>query len=346
MENAPDRYIVVKGDTLWSISARFLKDPWRWPDLWHMNAEQVKNPQRIYPGNIIVLDRSKGEPGLKLAREVTEAKLDPKVRTEAIGQEIPSIAPASIEPFLSQPLVIEEGGMDSAPRIIATQEGRVYVGSGNKFYASGVSGSKQNLWQIFRPGKKLVDPDGGATLGYEAFYLGTAQVIREGDPATFEVVTAMQEIGTGDRLVPAARALPMSYVPHSPENFVQGRVLSSYSGVNESGRDSIITINRGARDGMEVGHVLAVYRKGEYFDDVQPNTVAALRDAKSAAGGPDMNDPLVAARARKTTKKVHLKLPDERYGLIFVFRVFERVSYALVLNVSRPVNVDDVVQTP
>ncbi len=346
-DDAPDRYIVVKGDTLWSISSRFLKDPWRWPDVWHMNQDQIRNPQRIFPGNIIVLDRSRGEPQLKLAIPINEARLDPKVRAELITADIPSISPASIEPFLSQPLVIEQGGMDAAPRIAATQEDRVYVGSGNKIYVTGASGTKQNnLWQVYRPGKALVDPDGGATLGYEAIYLGTAQVLRDGNPTTFEVLTAKEEIGKGDRLIPAAKVLPLNYVPHAPENFVQGRVIASYSGVAESGRNSIISINRGTRDGIEIGHVLAVYRYGEYFDDEVPTYADTSGKTPYTGEGPDMRDPLVAARAKESRKKVHLKMPDERYGLIFVFRVFERVSYALVLNVSRPVNANDVVQTP
>ena len=319
-DNAPDRHIVVQGDTLWGIAAKFLKDPWRWPDLWRMNQEQIKSPHRIYPGNIIVLDRTKEQPQLKLATPVIEKKLDPRVRVEKGGADIPSIASALIEPFLSQPLVIEEDGMDAAPRIVAAQEDRVYVGSGNIAYVTGIDKSSQKLWQIYRPGKPLVDPETRRVLGYEAFYLGVARVSKEGNPATIEIITAKQEIGRGDRLLPAARALPLNYVPHAPDKMVQGRVVSSYGGINETGRNSIITINKGSRDGMEIGHVLALYRFGKSFTDVTP----------ASAGG----------------DKVTRKLPDERYGLIFVFRVFEQVSYALVLNVSRPVNVNDVVQTP
>ena len=317
-EDAPDRYVVVSGDTLWGISGKFLKDPWRWPDLWRMNADQIKSPHRIFPGNIIVLDRSKDRPQLKLATPIVEKKLEPRSRVEKIGPEIPSIAPALIEPFLSQPLVIEANGMDSAPRIVATQEDRLHIGNGNLAYVAGMGASKQNLWQIYRPGKPLIDPDTNRVLGYEAFYLGTARVVHEGNPATVEIISATQEIGRGDRLVPAARALPLNYVPHAPAPGVKGRVISSYGGLNESGRNSIIAINKGTRDGIEIGNVLALYRFGKSIDDP-------------------------SGKDRKAPK---LKLPDERYGLVFVFRVFDQISYALVLNVSRPVNVTDVVQTP
>ena len=352
-ENAPDRHIVVPGDTLWGIAGKFLKDPWRWPELWRMNKDQIKSPHRIYPGNIIVLDRSQRQ--LKLATPIVEHKLDPKARVETTGPDIPSIAPALIEPFLSQPLVIEADGMESAPKIVATQEDRVYVGSGNVAYVTGIEGSSQNLWQVYRPGKPLIDPETKKILGYEAFFLGTARVTREGDPTTVEIISAKQEIGRGDRLIPAARALPLNYVPHAPENFVQGRVISSYGGLNESGRNSIIAINRGTRDGMEIGHVLALYRFGKYFEDSQP---AKTRDPAKPVT-PPMNPMFTGSGEAvlhttagsggpvyEPARSVRRKFPDERYGLIFVFRVFEQVSYALVLNVSRPVNVDDVVQTP
>jgi LysM domain-containing protein len=350
-DDAPDRYVVVKGDTLWTISGRFLKDPWRWPDLWRMNQEQVRNPQRIYPGYILVLDRSKGEPQLKLATLVSnnDIRLDPKVRAQTIGPEIPSIAPGLIEPFLSQPLVVEEDGLQNAPHIVATQEDRVYLGTGNTAYVAGIRNNKQPLWQIYRPGEPLVDPETKAVLGYEAIYLGSARVTREGDPATVEVVGSEEEIGTGDRLVPANKALPFNYVPHAPDNFVKGLVISNYHGVFETGRNSIVAINRGTRDGIEIGNVLAVYRKGAKVDTTEaayPDIGNKERRANWTGQGPDPNDPIVAKRAKDETKNVKLKLPDERFGLIMVFRVFNRVSYALVLNVSRPVIIGDVVQTP
>lgn len=348
-ENAPDRYVVVKGDTLWSISGKFLKDPWRWPEIWHMNEDQIHNPQRIYPGNIIVLDRSKGQPQLKLATPVLMEKLDPKARVEQVGAIVPSIPPGIIEPFLSRPLIIEKAGLEYSPRIVATQEDRVYLGAGSKAYAVGIDDPKQTLWHVYRPGKALIDPDNRDVLGHEAIYLGTARVTREGNPTTIEIVSSTQEIGRGDRLVPAARALPLSYAPHAPENFLQGRVLEIYGEGTEGGPGSIIAISRGTRDGVEIGDVLALYRYGKYFDDTAPTKSNQPAPKPSAmAEGASFSSGAGPTPTQKSTgsKTVRLKMPDERYGLVFVFRVFDRVSYALVMDVSRPVLSNDVVQSP
>jgi LysM repeat protein len=311
--DAPDHHVVVPGDTLWAIAAKFLKDPFRWPDVWKMNAEQVKNPHRIYPGQVVILDRSGAEPQLKIGQMV---KLSPEVRVEMTQKEIPAIPAQAIEPFLSQPLVIDLDQFVDAPRIVATQENRVFTGNGDTIYASGVD-PKVGLWQIYRPGKPLIDPDNQETLGVEAIYLGSARTVSESDGVTTLTVTSVkQEIGRGDRLVPASRPEVMSYMPHPPERAVASRVLSLYGGVGEGGRHSIISISRGKQDGLERGHVLALYRAGA--------TVTNRFDDKPES---------------------HV-LPDERYGLIFVFRVFERVSYALVIDASRPVVPGDRIRQP
>ena len=316
--NAPDRYVVVPGDTLWGIAERFTDSPWRWPELWNMNKDQIRNPHRIYPGNVILIDRSRGQ--LALAGTV---KLSPRVRTESTaGAGIPSIPQQAIEPFLSRPLLIEPDGIDHAPRIVALDERRVVVGDGGKAFVTGMGDSKEASWNLYRRGKALVDPDTSLTLGYEAIYLGTAKVLQAGEPATIELASVTQEIGVGDRLVPAGRAEIVQYAPHAPAANVQGRVVSIHGGldtVGEAGRHSIIALNRGKADGLELGHVLALYRhRGTVVDRTGP------KDAPAAV----------------------VQLPDERYGLAFVFRVFERVSYALVMNVSRPVSPRDVVRTP
>ena len=315
--NAPDRYVVVPGDTLWSIAERFTDSPWRWPELWNMNKDQIKNPHRIYPGNVIVIDRSRGQ--LALSGTV---KVSPRVRREATAEAIPTIPPQIIEPFLTRPLVIESDGLDQAPRIVAIDEGRVVVGDGGKAFVSGMGGSKEESWYLYRRGNALVDPDTSRTIGYEAIYLGTARVTRPGEPATVELASVTQEIGIGDRLVPAGRPEIVNYTPHAPAAGVQGRVMSIYGGlgtVGEAGRHSIVTLNRGKADGLELGHVLALYRhRGNAVDPAKPK---------------DAPDAIVA-------------LPEERYGLTFIFRVFDRVSYALVMDVARPVSPLDVVRTP
>ena len=316
--NAPDRYVVVPGDTLWGIAERFTDSPWRWPELWNMNRDQIRNPHRIYPGNVILIDRSTGR--LAMAGTV---KLSPRVRTESMmGEAIPTIPPQAIEPFLSRPLLIEPDGIDSAPRIVALDEGRVVAGDGGKAFVSGMGGSKEPSWSLYRRGNALIDPDSNTTLGYEAIYLGTAKVLQTGEPATIELASVTQEIGVGDRLVPAGRPEIVRYAPHAPAARLEGRVISIYGGLNtvgEAGQFSIIALNRGRADGLELGHVLALYRnRGTAIDPTLPK------------GSPD----------------AVVQLPEERYGLTFVFRVFDRVSYALVMSASRPVIPRDIVRTP
>ncbi len=350
--DAPDRYVVVRGDTLWGISERFTDSPWRWPEIWNFNREQIRNPHWIYPGDVIVLDRASGtlsiagsdggpsgpvgtagseagdrgaagQRGLDAGGVVGTVKLSPRIRAESSARDaIPSIPPSAIEPFLSRPLVIEPDGLDNAPTIIATEENRVIIEAGNRAYVRGMGDSKEENWFVYRRGKALVDPDTNVTLGYEAIYLGTARVTRSGDPATVQLTTVTQEVGAGDKLLPVGVPEVPKYAPHAPAVFMQGRVIGIYGGlgkVGEAGPQSIITLNRGRADGVEVGHVFALYRPG----------------------------PLIAdASARTSGKPMTFKLPDERYGLAFVFRIYDRVSYALVMRISRPVNPLDVIQTP
>jgi hypothetical protein len=332
-EGAPDRYVVAKGDTLWGIAGKFLKDTWRWPEVWRMNQDQIRNPHWIYPGNVIILDRSVTPPQLRLSASDTDksstgrsdtVKLSPQVRGESLAAEaIPPIPAQAIEPFLSQPLLIEEGGLDKAPRIIATEENRVNLGPGGIAYASGMSNAADaSLWQVYRPGRPLVDPDSNRTLGIEAVFLGTARMIRAGEPATVQVVSSKQEIAAGDRLIFASAPTINPYMPHAPAKSIKGRIIGLYNNFATSvgGRDSIISINRGARDGLEAGHVLAAYRNVVVVDQQNP-----LRSRDSAPT---------------------IKLPDERYGLVFIFRTFDAVSYALIMESSRPIQPGDIVQTP
>jgi LysM domain len=324
-EGAPDIYTVKKGDTLWDISGQFLESPWRWPEIWNLNREQIKNPHWIYPGDVIALDKSGASPRLRLLRggvDVTDGsggteKYGPRVRSEALeAGAIPSIRAQDIEPFLTKPLFIQEDTLDSAPAILASEDNRVIVGKGNIAYIEGLDSSKGRDWQIYRPGKKLFDPDNErVVLGYEAVYVGDAYVKRFGNPATADIVRSKFEINRGDRLINAVEEAYIAYVPHAPDKMVKGRIVSAYNSVNEVAQNSIITVNRGKRDGMEIGHVLAAYRNGDWVkSELNPR------------------------------KKV--KLPDERVGLIFVFRVFDNLSYALVLQSTRQFNLGDVVQTP
>lgn len=316
--DAPERYVVVPGDTLWSIAQRYTDSPWRWPELWNLNKDQIKNPHRIYPGNVIVLDRANGQ--LALSDTV---KLSPRVRAESTAQAaIPSIPPAIIEPFLVRPLVVEPDGLDNAPTIVAAEESRVNLESGNRAFVRGIGDSKESTWFVYRRGTPLVDPDSNTTLGYEAIYLGTARVVRAGEPAVIQLTSVTQEVGVGDKLVAAGKPEIPSYAPRAPSTPIQGRIISLYGGgtkLGEAGNQSVIAINRGKSQGIEVGYVVALYRPGA--------TVAEASGSRHSRGAP-------------------LTLPNERYGIAFVFRVFDRVSYALVMNISKPVNKLDLVQNP
>jgi len=317
--DAPERYVVVKGDTLWSIAERYTDSPWRWSELWDMNKDQIKNPNRIYPGDVIVLDRANS----RLALSNDTVRMSPKVRAESTAQvAIPSIPPAIIEPFLTRPLVIEADGLDNAPAIVATEESRVILESGNRAFARGMGASNETSWIIYRRGGALVDPDTKTTLGYEAVYLGVARVVRAGDPAVIQLVSVTREVGVGDKLLPAGKPEVPTYAPHAPIAPVQGRIISLYgrdSRLGEYGNQSVVAINVGKSQGMEVGHVVALLRPGA--------TVADASRSKGSPGAP-------------------LTLPNERYGTAIVFRVFDRVSYALVMNVSKPVFKLDLVQNP
>lgn len=324
--DAPDRYVVVPGDTLWGISTRYTDSPWRWPELWGMNREQIQNPHLIYPGMVLLLDRARGTlsiAGVAGAAPSDTVKLAPRVRAESLAKEqIPSIPPSAIEPFLTRPLVIEADGLDKAPVIVGTQQDRVILAAGNRAYVRGIADSSEETWYVYRPGPPLVDPDTNRILAYEAIYLGTAQLTRPGDPATVVLTSAVQEVNAGDRLIPAGRAQPISYAPRSPAVQLSGRVMAIYGGISkvgEAGPQQIISINRGRADGIEVGHVLALYSLG-----------GTVRDVTKARNAPD----------------ALIKLPDERAGLAFVFRVFDRVSYALIMHITRPVSPLDVVRTP
>ncbi len=312
-ESAPQRHVVVPGDTLWGISAQFLKEPWRWPEIWRMNKEQIKNPHRIFPGDVIVLDRdTSGNPLLR----VQNARLRPRIYSEQMDQAIPPIPPNVIEPFISAPLVVEANGLDSAARIVATQQDRVFLGNGDLAYVNDAD-STTLQWQVYRNGKPLLDPaDPKQILGYEAFYLGTATQTKPGHPATFEIQAAKQEIGRGDRLVPAARPPLVAYIPHKPDVQVDGRIISIYGGVGSAGSGSIVSLNQGSKDGIEIGHVLALER----------NRTVVQRDEED--------------------RKIDVQIPPERVGLAFVFRTFDRISYALIVQSEGTIGVNDFVRTP
>ncbi len=328
----PGRYTVQKGDTLWGIAGRFLKEPWRWPEIWRMNREQIKNPHLIYPGDVIVLDRVDGQWRLSLERPTT--RLSPSVRVTPLDVDaIPSIPAGDIEPYLSRPLITGPEGLEKAPQIIAGRDARVIRGQGDVVYAVGVEARIGDQWYIYRQGRQFKSFNGDELLGLEQRYVGGAKVERFGEVSTLRIVAANEEILVGDRLVPAPRGQLMSYSPHAPGRSISGRILATNRDSIEAGRGWIVTLDKGARDGLDVGSVLAIYRVAPPMPDPRPPTTV------------DQIDPM-SEPTRFFQPERLLQLPDERSGLLFVFRVFDRVSYALVLNTTDPVEAGDYVRNP
>ncbi len=347
--DAPDRYTVQRGDTLWSISGRYLEKPWNWPQLWDMNREQVRNPHRIFPGDILVLDRATGR------LHVDTVKLSPSVRREDLAQAVPTILPSAINAFLSRPMVVSETELDSAPRIMATEESRVAVGAGSVAFVKGLTKDQGLNWHIYRRGDKLVDPDSGATLGYMALYLGEARVRQFGDISRVEIVKSTQEIYTDDRLIAVGREMPQfAYVPRSPNGKIQGRVVALHDNLWETGRYFIVALSKGAKDGVEVGHVMALYRSQNTARYSLRTSPMFGREGLSGNDNPRTyyeekltpRDGPLYPKTTPVTDADLANLPDNRYGLVMVFRTFDRASFALVMESSRPVSITDIVTNP
>jgi hypothetical protein len=330
--DAPEQHVVVKRDTLWDIAGTFLQQPWCWPRVWGLNRDEIANPHWIYPGQVILFDRAAGR--LRLANrlpaggagEPGTVKLSPQLRTEGLGRDaVPAIPSSAIEPFLTQPLVIESDELKDAPRIVATVENRVFLGKDDKAYVRGnLRGGTS--FQVFRPGKALVDPSTKRTLGQEAFYLGTLKLQKEagpgGDVHTFIVASAKEEMGVGDQLMQMPPTPLQNYVPHPPAAQVDARVLAIYNGVTHAGQNSVVSINRGKLDGLDIGSVLQLYHAGQ-----------SVTDKTASKGWHNLGNPQV-------------RLPDEQTGSLFIFRVFKQVSYGLIMQVTEPVVVGDVARTP
>ncbi|MBC7664090.1 MAG: LysM peptidoglycan-binding domain-containing protein [Caulobacter sp.] len=321
-ENAPDTYSVKRGDTLWHISGMFLKSPWRWPELWGMNLDQIHNPHLIYPGQLLVLEKIDGMARLKLGSTVggvgDTIKLSPSIRSESSESAAIGAIPMNlIAPFLTDAMIFDANQLLTAPRIVAAQEGHLMMGRGNTAYVSGELGNTRN-WQVFREPKPLVDPDTKEVLGYEARYVGSAERKQDGEarpgvatgglnvPSTFIITSNKEDAAIGDRLAPSTLRDFAPFVPHPPAQPVNGKVVSLYGDAMSAGQNQIVSLNRGSRDGIERGTVLALWHEGAVTHD------------KSVDHGALM------------------KLPDERIGIVFVFRVFDRMAYGLLLDTTQP----------
>jgi hypothetical protein len=344
--SAPDEYTVKPGDTLWAISRLYLLRPWRWPELWGMNINEIANPHRIYPGQVLYLDKTGGRARLTMRRgsggsaDGGTIKLSPRTRFDSLaGMALPTLNPSIIEPFLSEPIVVDADTLQSAPRIVAGNDSRVLLSRGDRAYARGnaetplleTPGPLKNF-RVFRSATPLKDPGTGEILGYEAQYLGKAQLQRGESttvetqkdkdvitvvPASIDIIAAREEIRAGDRLLPEPPRQLLSYAPRAPSTQVEGRIISVYgNAVQFAAQNQVVAINKGTRDGVDSGHVLAILKNGETILD------------------------------RTGERKETIKLPNERIGLLMVFRPFEKVSYALVLEITDTPRAGDFLVNP
>lgn len=371
-DNAPERYTVVKGDTLWDISAKFLKNPWLWPKLWGMNRDEIRNPHWIYPGDVVVFDRANMRLTLQKGDKsgMQNVKLSPGAREVLLGDDaIPAIPMSAIHPFLVQPRVVEAGAFDNAPFVLGNNsDEKVILGTGDVAYATG-GPEGVTRWNLLRPGRELIDPETGDDIGVEVEYLGDARTLVPGAPQKILITRAVQEVMPKDKMVASDDDLRFDFQPHAPEQKVNGRIVVAYGGVSETGLYQTVLINRGAKDGLEPGHVLAVYREGlavkldkDTADNVTwvdnksaapanaawlTSDVRCLQQGKEAVYSQSQS---VKDSFRNTCLTADdddaVKLPDSRSGLVMVYRVFDHAAYALIMESHGPVYLLDSVRNP
>ena len=332
--NHPRQYVVQKGDTLWDIASLFLKDPWFWPEIWHQNP-QIENPHLIFPGDILTLIYVDGMPRIvagKPDRAVQQTatvisddvgalpvvRLSPSIRSEEIEASIATIPGDAIRQFLNKPRVITKQEFKDAPYILGSDDEHLILGQGNRVYIRGEIDKERVRYTVVREGEKLVDPDTKKVLGYEAVYAGEVLISTYGDPAVGELTFTEREVLYGDRLLPTDKSkIDNLYFPRLPDRDVQAKIIHLPDALFGIAKLQVAVINRGSREGLESGNLLAIYTKG-----------TTVYDHYSRG------------------KKVNLDLPDLRSGLMMIFRTFDHVSYGLVLESTRVIHENDVVRTP
>ena len=317
-KNHPKRYTVKKGDTLWDISSIFLKDPWFWPEIWQKNP-QLENPHLIFPGDVLTLIMVNGQPKIVINESpMRNIKASPKIRRSALEASIPVIPGDAIRQFIVKPRVVSKEELDKAPYILSSSDEHLVLSKGNRVYIRGELDKERVRYTVFRPNKELFDPETGDLLGYEAVYAGEVHIETYGETAVGKLTFSEREVLIGDRLLPIDKSSSQNlYHPHVPEDDIKGRIVSLYDGLFGVAKFQVAVINRGSRDAMEVGHVLASYTKG-----------VKVRDNYNPTG------------------KTQVELPDERSGLLMIFRTFDQVSYALVMESTNVIHPGDVVRTP
>jgi LysM domain len=331
---APDEYVVKPGDTLWDLSKVFLRDAWYWPEIWYLNP-QVANPHLIYPGDRLKLIYIDGAPRVTLAERAQDAqggggakRLSPQVRREPLSRAITAIPYEVIATFLGRPTLLDASQVKEAPYIVAMRDDHVIGSAGNELYVMGLDDAEQaSRHSIIHVGDKIFDPETGAMLGYSGVYVGSGPILVEGSPAKLLLTESMREALQGDKAFPEAVDVNLDFVPHAPETDVSAAIIAVQDH-SVMGQYQIVALNRGAAAGLEPGHVLATFRAGEIVRD------------DFAGGG------LATGRVRSGRSGGKVQLPDERTGLVMVFKAYERMSYAIVMEATHEIRYSDFAANP
>jgi len=331
--NAPKSYVVKRGDTLWGISSMFLRDPWLWPEVWYINP-QVANPHLIYPGDTLSLAYgADGRPQIRLTQGGSGARLDPRLRTDPIDGAIPTIPYQSIAAFLSRPSLLTPEQVKESPYVLAFRDKHEVAGSGNELYIRNLNNAANNArFSIVHVGDPLRDPDDGKVIGYQGIYTGTALVSKkDGEVTKAVLVDSARETLRGDKVMPSDNDVPLNFQPMAPRGNVSGQIIAVVDGTDLIGQYQIVAINRGSRDGIGNGTVLAVDQQGEKVRDVYGHGKASLTRGVQDVG---------------TSFAHKVQLPNERIATLLVFKTFHRMSYGLVLGASDTIALHDIVRNP
>ncbi len=328
--DAPNEYVVKPGDTLWDISKVFLRDPWYWPEIWYVNP-QVANPHLIYPGDVLQLIYVDGKPQVTLARGPQSGsgtkRLSPQVRTQPLSRAITAIPYDVIASFMGRPTLLDKDQVSKAPYVVAMRDGHLIGAVGNEIYARGIGDSPiDTRHSIIHVEERLYDPDDGALLGYSGMYVGSGPVVTPGDPAKLLLTDSAREALQGDKLFPESLDVNVDFVPHAPAADVEASIIAVRSHT-VMGQYQVVALNRGTRSGLEPGHVLAVHQSGDIVRDTYAKGGLAARKSKSSGG-----------------RKV--QLPDERAGVVMVFKAFDRMSYALIMETTHEIRLGDYARNP
>lgn len=326
--NHPEEYKVAKGDTLWDISAKFLKDPWRWPSLWEMNP-QIKNPHWIYPGDVLYLTYENGKPVLKVKRGNSNdggvEKLSPTVYETEMESPIASIPYSKIKAFLTSPKIVSGEELDNSPYIVGFVEQRLLISTNDQFFAMEIPEQHDSEFYIYHAGDIYRDPVTQEILGYEAQWNGGATFVSAGSPSVLKVTEIKQEIHKGDRLIAKPSVPLLDFMPRAPDENIDATIIKALGSVSKIGQYDVVVLNKGEKDGLQPGHTLTIFQKDRVVID--PYT-------KRVSGDSDMMGNEFA------------NLPGQKSGSLMVFRVFDRLSYGLVMTSERDISVLDHARTP